>query len=176
MVSAGLAGTSMPAGLGKKYEEEVAMPARARVEETRAQAMAGLETLKAQITQGATESARSRALQKYIAQLQSNTQLSLASSRSTPTTIRTPASTGEWAGKEGTAQSDTSRYPSPYQTGSAGASTGGGDIFAGQQAFMSGETGMYTGEGKSLQPRQVDWAGNMPLQKTMNTMYQRAYA
>lgn len=81
LVSAGLAGTTMAAGLGKKYEEEVGMPARARVEETRAGAIAGLETMKAQIIQGATESARSRALQTYLAQLQAGTSLQLGAMR-----------------------------------------------------------------------------------------------
>lgn len=74
LVSAGLAGTTMAAGLGKKFEEEVGMPARARVEETRAGAISGLEAMKAQIIQGATESARSRALQEYLARLQTSQQ------------------------------------------------------------------------------------------------------
>ena len=69
LVSAGLAGTTMMAGLGKKFEEEVGMPTRARVEETRAGAISGLEMAKAQIIQGATEADRSRALQEYLAQL-----------------------------------------------------------------------------------------------------------
>lgn len=96
LVSAGLAGTTMPAGLGKKYEEEVAMPARARVEETRAGAISGLEAMKAQIIQGATESARSRALQEYLAQLQASTSLQLGSMRQpsitrAPTRVSAPA-------------------------------------------------------------------------------------
>jgi len=45
LVSAGLAGTTRAAGLGRLYEEEVAMPARLRLEDLRtrslAQAMAG---------------------------------------------------------------------------------------------------------------------------------------
>lgn len=65
LVSAGLAGTTMIGGLGKKFQEEVGMPARARVEETRAQALANLETLKAQIIQGATEADRQRAFQRW---------------------------------------------------------------------------------------------------------------
>ncbi len=91
LVSAGLAGTTMMGGLGKKYEEEVAMPARARVEETRAQAISGLETLKAQIIQGATEAARTRALQTYLAKLQSSTQIGIAGMRTTPSIVRTGA-------------------------------------------------------------------------------------
>ena len=74
LVSAGLAGTTMPAGLGKAYEEEVAMPERARVEETRAQALSGIESLRAQIIQGATESARTMQLQDYFARLQASQQ------------------------------------------------------------------------------------------------------
>lgn len=93
LVSAGLAGTTMMGGLGKKYEEEVAMPARARVEETRAEKISGLEVLKAQITQGATEAARARALQTYIAQLQSDTSLQLGAMRSTPSIVPARAPT-----------------------------------------------------------------------------------
>lgn len=78
LVSAGLAGTTRPAGLAKKYEEEVGMPTRARVEETRAGAISGLETLKAQVIQGATEATRTRALQQLLADLQAKTQTEIA--------------------------------------------------------------------------------------------------
>lgn len=71
LVSAGLAGTSMMAGLGKKFEEEVAMPTRAGVEEKRAEALASLEMGGAQLTQGAYESQANRDLQLYLSQLQS---------------------------------------------------------------------------------------------------------
>lgn len=71
LVSAGLAGTSMMAGLGKKFEEEVAMPTRLSVEEKRAEALASLEMGGAQLTQGAYESQANRDLQMYMAQLQS---------------------------------------------------------------------------------------------------------
>lgn len=81
LVSTGLAGTTMMAGLGKKYQEEVAAPMRARVEETRAQAISGLEMTKAQIIQGATESQRASALQKYLAQLQSDTAITASAAR-----------------------------------------------------------------------------------------------
>ena len=90
LVSAGLAGTTMPAGLGKKFEEEIGMPARARVEETRAERLAGFEILKAQITQGATEAARARALQKFLARLSSSTQLQIASMRTAPSIVSRP--------------------------------------------------------------------------------------
>lgn len=42
LASAGLAGTSMVGGLGKKYEEEIGMPARQRATTARLQALAGL--------------------------------------------------------------------------------------------------------------------------------------
>ena len=77
LVSAGLMGTTMPAGLAKKYEEEVGMPARARVEETRASAIANLKSLEAQIIQGATEAQRTRALEEYMSQLQAATNIEI---------------------------------------------------------------------------------------------------
>lgn len=82
MVSAGIAGTTELAGLGKKYEEEVAAPARARVGEVRAGALSNLEVMRAQILQGATESERSAALQAYIARLSADTSLAGAVVRS----------------------------------------------------------------------------------------------
>ena len=121
MVSAGLSGTTMPAGLGKKYQEEVAMPARAKVEETRAQAISGLEVIKAQITQGATEAARSRALQQYLAKLQSSTQLELSEGRTT--SVRTPSITPQGvqqpAAVSSTPTRHTGTYPSPFGNSSA---------------------------------------------------------
>jgi hypothetical protein len=62
LVSSGLASTSMGAGLAKKYEEEVAAPTRAGVESQRASALAGIDTLSAQMEQGGFESAQSRSL------------------------------------------------------------------------------------------------------------------
>lgn len=53
LVSAGLAGTTMAAGLGKKYEEEVAAPTRARVEETRVGQMSAIEMAMANMKQSA---------------------------------------------------------------------------------------------------------------------------
>ena len=52
LVSAGLANTTMAAGLGKKYEEEVAAPTRANVEDIRSREIASLETMLAQMEQG----------------------------------------------------------------------------------------------------------------------------
>ena len=107
LVSAGLAGTTMVGGLGKKFEEEVAMPARERVEETRAERLSGLQALKAQIIQGATEAARSRALQGYLARLQAGTSLQSSAMRPTSSTsLRTSAPIGEWATGGTTGQRD----------------------------------------------------------------------
>lgn len=100
LVSAGLAGTTMMAGLGKKFEEEVGAPMRARVEETRAQAISSLEMTKAQIIQGATESDRSRALQQYLAQLQTTQQGPTVTARPTPTAAQ-PVATQKDAGGYG---------------------------------------------------------------------------
>ena len=52
LVSSGLANTTMAGGLGKKYEEEVAAPTRANMEETRASAIASLQAMLAQMEQG----------------------------------------------------------------------------------------------------------------------------
>ncbi len=86
LVSAGLAGTTMMAGLGKKFEEEVGAPTRARVEETRAGAISSLEMARAQIIQGATEADRSRALQTYLAELQSQPSMQGPTITARPTT------------------------------------------------------------------------------------------
>lgn len=50
LASAGLAGTSIVGGLGKKYEEEVGMPARARATTARLGALAGLLQAEAGVT------------------------------------------------------------------------------------------------------------------------------
>jgi len=89
LVSAGLSGTTMGAGLSKKFQEEVGMPTRARVEETRAQALSSLEMAKAQVIQGATEADRSRGLQEYMAQLQMMNQ---GSGTKPPPPVMQPAS------------------------------------------------------------------------------------
>ena len=78
LVSAGLAGTTMAAGLGKKYEEEVAVPARARVEETRAQAIAGLRAGLAGAEQRGYETAEDRALRERLTMRQLSTQQAIA--------------------------------------------------------------------------------------------------
>ena len=74
LVSSGLASTTMAAGLGKKYEEEVAAPARARVEETRAAAIANLQAGLAGAEQRGFETAEDRALRERLANLQISSQ------------------------------------------------------------------------------------------------------
>ena len=66
MVSAGLMGTTVPAGLGKKYEEEVAAPTRAGVESERSQRLSSLYATQAGTEQGAYESEQNRSLQEYM--------------------------------------------------------------------------------------------------------------
>ncbi len=68
LVSAGLAGTTMAAGLGKKYEEEVAAPTRARVESARAEAISGLQAGMAGAEQRGYETAADRAFQMQMQQ------------------------------------------------------------------------------------------------------------
>ena len=85
LIGSGLAGTTMAAGLGKKYEEEVAAPIRAGVESTRAQNLSALNVSLAQTQQGASQFNRSmtqntnqfnasQAMQKYMADLQAGGQ------------------------------------------------------------------------------------------------------
>lgn len=62
LVSAGLANTTMGASMGRQFEEEVAMPARADLESRRASALSGLSVLEAQMEQGGSQSALNRSL------------------------------------------------------------------------------------------------------------------
>ncbi len=101
LVSSGLAGTTMAAGLGTKFEEEVAAPTRAGVEGQRAQAISGIEMQEAGmrfqageagLQRGfqASQSAAQRTLQEYIANLQANLQRESTSLRNQPTTQASP--------------------------------------------------------------------------------------
>ncbi len=66
LVSAGLAGTTQAAGLGKKYEEEIAMPARERMESARATAISSLKAGFAGALQRGEETAADRALRERL--------------------------------------------------------------------------------------------------------------
>ena len=87
LVSAGLASTTMAGGLGKKYEEEVAAPTRAQMESTRAQAIAALQSMLAQMEQGGYQSALSRSSQEF------QTMLGMPRSSSSPAPTAPIAST-----------------------------------------------------------------------------------
>lgn len=60
LVSTGLAGTTMAAGLGKKYEEEVAAPTRLRLESMRAERISALEVMLAQMEQSGMQAGLGR--------------------------------------------------------------------------------------------------------------------
>jgi len=81
LVGAGFAGTTMAGTLGKKYEEEVAAPTRAGLEERRAQAISGIEMQEAGMGFEASQAGAQRGLQKYIADLQANLQRESMTSR-----------------------------------------------------------------------------------------------
>lgn len=85
LVSSGLAGTTMAAGLGKKYEEEVAAPTRARVESERAKVMSQLQARIAEAQEGARQGALNRAAQMSMARLSAGTQRYVSSGRGVST-------------------------------------------------------------------------------------------
>jgi hypothetical protein len=60
LVSSGLSGTTVAAGLGKKFEEEVGMPTLAGIEEARAGNLSRLYASLAGMEQSGYESARSQ--------------------------------------------------------------------------------------------------------------------
>lgn len=93
LVGAGLAGTTMAGGLGKRYEEEVGMPARARVEEQRAQALSGIEMAQAGMGFQAGQAGAQRSLQMYLANLQADLQRQQTMQRERPTAV-TPQAGG----------------------------------------------------------------------------------
>jgi len=82
LASAGLAGTTQVAGLGTKFAEEVAAPTLANVETERAQRLSQLNTLLAQMEQGAYESGQGRNLQRDLAEMSANAQTAIAGMRS----------------------------------------------------------------------------------------------
>ena len=94
LVSAGLAGTTMAGGLGKKYEEEVAAPARARVEDIRAEKLSSLQLMLAQMEQGGYQAGLGREFQATQAALGRQFQGTQAAQRIRQTTpTPTPIST-----------------------------------------------------------------------------------
>ena len=137
LVGSGLAGTTMAAGLGKKFAEEVGVPTRARIEETRAERLSAIDVLKAQLTQGASESAQQRALQEFIARMSSGTQLALGSMRAGGTsspTIRSPATRYISQPQDSGGGDSWSKTGLPAMTGMGaatyGVSGGGGNLIS----------------------------------------------
>jgi len=107
LVGAGLAGTTMAGTLGKRYEEEVAMPARAGVEGRRAQAISGIRMAEAGMEFQAGETGAQRSLQLYLAQLQANLQRQEMARRDRPTVSMAAPTDGGYA----------RQFPSLYDTG-----------------------------------------------------------
>ncbi len=178
LVSAGLAGTTMAAGLGKKYEEEVAAPTRAKVESARAEAIAGIQMSMGSAEQRGYESAQDRALSLQMQQTdidaqQSgyNTQLMNSSMRnSSNERMATQQSELELAlaqlrkktqgGTSGptTHKAGTFSFDDTQQAGSAYAAslrTRGGGGTAALPMYTATGTGAYMGGGKYLSPRQT---------------------
>ncbi len=178
LVSAGLAGTTMAAGLGKKYEEEVAAPTRARVEGARAEAIAGIQMSMAGTEQRGYESAQDRAFQMQMQQTdidaqqsQYNTQL-MASSMRNRSSERIAGQQSELElalaqlrkKTQGGTSGPTTHKASPFsfdgtqQAGSAYAAslrTRGGGGTAALPMYTATGTGAYMGGGKYLSPRQT---------------------
>ncbi len=139
LVGAGLAGTTMAGGLGLRYEEEVAAPVRAGVEERRAQAISGIETQEAGMGFQAGQAGAQRGLQKYIADLQANLQRESMAPRGPTMTAPTgggyakqfPSIYGQetqvpdWTGGGGTAADTPWPTMAPF----------GGNIYGTQEAF-----------------------------------------
>jgi len=124
LVGAGLAGTTLAGGLGKRYEEEVGMPARMGVEERRAQALSGISMQEAgmgfQAGQAgvqrqfqAGQAGAQRDLQRYIADLQATLQREQMASRGP--TITAP--TGGGYAKQFPSLYDTTEERVPDWTG-----------------------------------------------------------
>lgn len=178
LVSAGLAGTTMAAGLGKKYEEEVAAPTRAKVEGARAEAIANIQMSMAGAEQRGYESAQDRALRLQMQQTdieaqQSayNTQLMMSASRNRSgeriagqqSTLELALAKLRSASQPGTSGPTTHKAPTfsfdgTQQAGSAYAAslrTRGGGGTAARPMYTAIGTGAYLGGEKYLAPSQM---------------------
>ncbi len=141
LVGAGLAGTTMAGGLGLRYEEEVAAPVRAGVEEQRAQAISGIEMQQAGMGFQAGQAGAQRGLQKYIADLQANLQRESMAPRGPTVSMAAPTGGGyakqfpsiygqetqvpDWTGGGGTTADTPWPTMAPF----------GGNIYGTQEAF-----------------------------------------
>jgi hypothetical protein len=146
LVSAGLAGTTMGAGLAGKFAEEVAAPTIAGAESERARRLSSLYTALGGAEQAGFESAAGRSLSERLAQLQSGTSLAIAGMRrptgrttfATPTITSRPPVVG--GGLTGGLRS-VAQAPSLFETSTAPPSFDPtlqrrihGDIRAGEEA------------------------------------------
>lgn len=95
LVSAGLAGTTMPAGLAGKYEEEVAAPTRLRVEEQRAGALSEIEMMYANMLYRMAEAEKQRKFQAKQAKLGRATQFAMAQPRGGTKFMESAAAPGQ---------------------------------------------------------------------------------
>ena len=156
LVASGFAGTTMAAGLGKKFSEEVGMPTRARIEETRGRAISDIEMMLANMAQQSGQTSaqmgfqgiqaqKDRDLQKYLANLQ-------VSNRAGPTMTMAPTQTRTQPQRAFTGGG------LPSMTGAGAATYGisggyddmptmapfGGNVYGSQEAFEQNIPGQHT--------------------------------
>ena len=168
LVSAGLAGTSMAAGLGKKYEEEVGAPTRARLEGARAEAMANIQMSMAGTEQRGYESAQDRQFQMQMqqrsldAQQQGyNTQLMASSMRGSDdgqvSALRSQLDDAIAKLRTRSQPSGPTTHKAPKFSFDSAPTTKAPykDPLVGQPMYSATGTGMYLGGGKYLTARQL---------------------
>ena len=151
LIASGFAGTTMAGGLGKKFAEEVGMPTRARLEETRGQAISGIEMILAEMAQQkgqastqmrfqAGQSKMDRELQRYLANLQINQRTGPTMTATSPQTQPQRRSTTSTGGGL------------PSMTGAGAATYGiGGDMDVGVP------TQGFWGASEQWRSEQPDW-------------------
>jgi len=111
LVSAGLAGTTSMAGLGKRFEEEVGAPTRASAESQRVRELSGIWQNIAGMEQGAYENAMGRNYQTALQNLSGRDTFGASSFRSqaqAPSPAQQPKPT-----------THIGKIPSPFATSSA---------------------------------------------------------
>lgn len=124
LVGAGLAGTTMAGGLGKRYEEEVGAPTRLSVEEQRAQALSGIEMAQAGMGFQAGQAGAQRSLQLYMAQLQADSQGQEMARRDRPTVSMAAPTGGGYARQFPSIYGDAGGQAVPDWTGGGGGVSG----------------------------------------------------
>lgn len=164
LVSAGLAGTTMAAGLGKKYEEEVAAPTRARVEGARAEAIANIQMGMAGAEQRGYETAQDRAFQLQMQQNQLGAQAaprvmtqSIRRSDDSSPALQLALAKLKAKSQPGISAPTTHKASTFSFDGAPATKTPYQDPAVGQPAYSAIGTGMYLGGGKFLTPQQVGY-------------------